>query len=69
MSGENGNGRRRHVLFAWSPTGYSLLEREGDPPAVGDEIDLNGRTLVINRVGTSPLPGDTRTCAYAIGKG
>ena len=54
-----------HVLFLWSPTGYSLREAEGPPPPVGRELEHAGRRLVVVKIGASPLPGDTRPCAYA----
>ena len=63
MPAENG-----HLLFVGSPTGYSLREAPGDPPRVGDEVEVDGRTLVVSKVGPSPLPGDPRPCAYADGK-
>jgi hypothetical protein len=58
-----------YVLFAWSPAGYTLREVDGDPPHVGDELDDNGHTLIVNKLGASPLPGDDRTCAFSVGKG
>jgi hypothetical protein len=69
VSEGNGSGSRSHVLFAWSPTGYTLVERSGDPPRVGDEVEESGRTLVISKVGASPFPGDSRPCAFTVGKG
>ena len=57
-----------YVLFVWSPAGYTIRELDGDPPQVGDEVDDNGQTLVISKVGASPLPGDNRACAYSVGK-
>ena len=57
-----------YVLFVWSPAGYTLREVDGDPPHVGEELDDNGHTLVVNKIGASPLPGDDRTCAYSVGK-
>jgi hypothetical protein len=57
-----------YVLFVWSPAGYTLREVEGDPPRIGDELEDNGHTLVINKVGASPLPGDDRACAFSVGK-
>jgi hypothetical protein len=56
-----------YLLFVWSPAGYELREQEGDPPNVGDEIELEGRSLRITKVGASPLPGDDRICAYSTG--
>ena len=54
-----------HLLFIWTPTGYRLQEREGPPPAVGDLVELGelGRQEV-QKVGSSPLPGDPRPCAF-----
>ena len=53
-----------YVVFAWSPTGYELTEREGQPPTVGEEVEEGERTLRVSKVGPSPLPGDRRRCAY-----
>jgi hypothetical protein len=53
-----------HVLFVWSPNGYSLEERDGEPPAVGVEIEDAGGRFVVTKVTASPLPGDGRRCAY-----
>jgi len=57
-----------YVLFVWSPAGYTLREVDGDPPHVGEELDDNGHTLVVNKIGASPLPGDDRACVYSVGK-
>lgn len=56
------------VLMVWSPSGYTLREMDGDPPQPGYEFEEGGRTLVVNKVGASPLPGDNRACAYSVGK-
>jgi hypothetical protein len=69
MPDSNGSGGRNgHLLLVWSPTGYSLRERDGDPPPVGDELEEDGATLVITKIGPSPLPGDPRPCAFSIGR-
>jgi hypothetical protein len=65
---ENGTGPRGYVLFVWSPTGYTLREVDGEPPRLGDEVEENGQTLVITKLGPSPLPGDARVCAFSVGK-
>ena len=57
------------MLFVWSPTGYTLRDAEGDPPPVGFEFEDNGRVLVVAKIGASPLPGDSRPCAYSVGRG
>ena len=53
-----------HVLFVWSTAGWELRDREGDAPEVGDRVEVDGAQLVVAKVGPSPLPGDTRRCAY-----
>ncbi|HEY4347212.1 MAG TPA: hypothetical protein VGM80_06440 [Gaiellaceae bacterium] len=69
-----GNGNRApgstdgYLLFAWSPSGYTLHERDGDPPAVGTELEDSGNELVVMKVGASPLPGDARPCAFTTGR-
>jgi hypothetical protein len=65
---ENGSARRQYLLFAWSPNGYELRERDGDPPEIGTELQDNGHELVVTKIGPSPLPGDSRPCAYTSGK-
>ena len=61
----NGDG---YLLMVWSPAGYTLLEMEGNPPQPGHEFEDDGRTLVVNKIGASPLPGDNRACAFSVGK-
>jgi hypothetical protein len=56
-----------HLIFVWTPKGYELQERDGDLPAVGTELQENGKTLHVTKVGPSPLPGDKRPCAYTSG--
>jgi len=33
-------------------------------PAVGSEVETDGTTLLVTKVGPSPLPHDKRPCAY-----
>jgi hypothetical protein len=56
----------KHLLFVSRPTGYELVEREGDPPASGAYVDLeeNGTRFEVVKVAPSPLPQDDRPCAY-----
>ncbi len=61
----DGNG---YLLFVWSPAGYSLREQQGDLPEVGSEFEEGDRLLVVNKIGASPLPGDTRQCVFSVGK-
>jgi hypothetical protein len=53
-----------HLLFIWKTSGYELRDAEGDAPAVGSEVETDGGTLVVTKVAPSPLPQDTRLCAY-----
>jgi hypothetical protein len=57
-----------HLLFVTKPTGYELAEREGEPPAPGSPVELegNGGSFKVAKVASSPLPGDERRCAYLI---
>jgi hypothetical protein len=53
-----------HLVFVWKTTGYELRESEGDPPAVGTQLEQDGETLRVTKIAPSPLPGDRRLCAY-----
>ena len=53
-----------YLLFVWKPSGYELREREGDPPAVGDQVEEDGTLMTVTKVAPSPLPGDGRRCGY-----
>jgi hypothetical protein len=53
-----------HLLFVWTTSGYELREHDGEVPAIGSEVEMDGRTLLVTKVGPSPLPHDTRPCAY-----
>jgi hypothetical protein len=53
-----------YLLFVWTTSGYELVEQEGEPPAVGSEIEREGKLLQVTKVAPSPLPGDKRLCAY-----
>ncbi len=57
-----------YVMMVWSPAGYTLRELDGDPPELGQEFEEGEQTLVITKVGASPLPGDSRTCVFSIAK-
>src|SRR6185436_14007591 len=51
MSEHNGDrARQGYVLFAWSPSGYTLRELDGDPPPVGEELADGGRVLVVTKI-------------------
>jgi hypothetical protein len=54
----------RHLLFVWKPTGYEIVERDGEPPATGSSIEEGDARFLVTKIGVSPLPGDARPCAY-----
>lgn len=54
----------KYLLFIWKPTGYELREADGEPPAVGTEVEEDDVKLRVSKIGPSPLPGDPRPCAY-----
>jgi hypothetical protein len=53
-----------YLVFLWRPSGYELVEREGDPPSVGEVVEEDGGQMTVLKVVGSPLPGDSRRCAY-----
>ncbi len=54
-----------YLLFIWTPTGYRLEEREGETPVVGAMVELGELgSQEVQKVGSSPLPGDPRPCAF-----
>jgi len=58
---------QKYLLFISRPTGYELAEREGEPPRVGSEVELDegaGDRFVVSKIASSPLPQDERLCAY-----
>ena len=60
----DGAAQHQHLLFVWKPSGYELVEQEGDPPAVGAQVEFEGKQLRVTKLAPSPLPGDRRICAY-----
>ncbi len=55
----------QHLLFVSKPSGYELLERDGDAPEPGAEVELEeGVRYTVVKLGPSPLPQDDRACAY-----
>jgi hypothetical protein len=53
-----------YLVFVWKPSGYELREREGDPPAVGAEVEEDETRMTVTKVASSPLPDDGRRCVY-----
>jgi hypothetical protein len=61
-------GSSAYLLFVTKPTGYELVAREGEPPAPGSrvEVDGDGGSFTVAKLASSPLPGDGRRCAYLV---
>jgi hypothetical protein len=55
---------KQHVLYVWTPTGYALEERAGEPPALGSELVVGETRLRVSKIAASPLPNDPQPCAY-----
>jgi hypothetical protein len=53
-----------YLLFVWKTSGYELEERSGEPPSIGDEVEVGEEKQKVCKVAPSPLPGDSRSCAY-----
>lgn len=56
----------RHLLFVSTPSGYHLLERQGQAPAAWDYVSVaehQGLFRVV-KLAASPLPNDRSICAY-----
>lgn len=56
--------RGGHLLFIWKPSGYELREADGDVPAVGSRVEVDDREEQVTKIAPSPLPNDSRPCAY-----
>jgi len=53
-----------HLVFISKTSGYELAERPGEAPAPGTEVEEGDRRFFVAKLAPSPLPGDSRTCAY-----
>ena len=59
--------RAETVELAFLPgVAYRLVEVELRGAASGATVELEGEELVVGRIGPSPLPGDSRRCAYLL---
>jgi len=60
-----------HKVFATGAPGLRWMDvwarSEDDPPQVGHEFEDGDHKLVVNKIGVSPLPGDTRACVFSVG--
>jgi hypothetical protein len=54
-----------HLLFVSTSRGYALVEKEGAPPPLGRDIKMSEQgSFLVAKLGPSPLPNDSRICAY-----
>jgi hypothetical protein len=56
-----------HLLFVPTDESYVLVEAKGEPPNVGTWLSRNlsrEHVFLVQKVGPSPLPDDSRRCAY-----
>jgi len=61
-----GEDDESHLLFVSTSGGYALVEADGPPPAAFRDVTVpghEGRFRVV-KVAASPLPNDSRVCAY-----
>ncbi|MFL5944170.1 MAG: hypothetical protein ACJ74C_01850 [Gaiellaceae bacterium] len=56
----------KYLLFVSKPSGYELREAEGEVPSVGAEVEQDDGEFRVSKVAPSPLPGDSRPCAYLL---
>jgi hypothetical protein len=55
----------RHLLFVSTPRGYTLVEADGSPPSLGQDVQVPEQgSFRVAKLGPSPLPDDPRPCAY-----
>jgi flavin reductase (DIM6/NTAB) family NADH-FMN oxidoreductase RutF len=59
-------GTGEHLVFVWSPAGYTIGVRPGGAPTPGSAVDERDRRYRVAKVAPSPLPGDSRACAYLL---
>lgn len=55
-----------HLVFRWSPTGYTIDVRPGEAPSPGVTVADGEHRYRVAKVAPSPLPGDRRSCAYLL---
>ena len=58
------SGATSHLLFGAGAEGYTLVERDGPPPAAGSTLELDGTVDAVTKLAAGPLPGRRDACAY-----
>ena len=54
----------KHLLFVWKSSGYELREVDGEVPEIGSKVAVDGGEEQVIKIAPSPLPNDSRLCAY-----
>jgi hypothetical protein len=64
--GSDEDSDENHLLFVPTAHGYLLVEQDGPPPAALGELTVPGQEGLFHvvKVSSSPLPNDSRVCAY-----
>lgn len=57
---------RPYLQFVSTPSGYQLLEQQGPAPAAFDRVEVpeHDGLFRVAKLAISPLPNDSRLCAY-----
>ena len=55
-----------HLRFVLRAGGYTVTQSEGEPPEIGQLVELDGERFVVAKTGPSPFPYDRRPCAYLL---
>ena len=45
----DGDGAQQYLLFVWKPSGYELVEQDGEAPSVGAQVEFEGKQLRLHR--------------------
>ena len=53
-----------YLAFVWTAAGYELREEHGELPKVGSTVESDGKRWTVYKIAPSPLPDDSRVCAY-----
>jgi hypothetical protein len=64
---QRGEAGSEHLLFVPVDESYVLVAAKGEPPDVGTWLNRNlsrEHVFLVQKVGPSPLPNDSRRCAY-----
>ena len=51
-----------YVLFVAAPRGFSIVERDDEPPQLDELLQLDGGAYRVVAARRSPFPGDRRPC-------